>query len=103
MDMATAPVVPMIAAETTERIQSPLHRLSGTIRRYIVWESLAWVFILLGAWFWIGLVVDYGGFKLLGIDLVQVLPKAFRLAILLILASAIAVVLMLKTLRLVGQ
>ena len=101
--MATAPSKPTIAPETQERIHSPLHRLRGTIRRYIVWESLAWVFILLGAWFWIGLLIDYGGFKVTGFDLVQVLPKWFRAAVLLAVAGFVGTVLLLKVLRLARQ
>jgi hypothetical protein len=100
--MATVPV-PRITAETNERIQSPLRRLRGTIQRYVVWDSLAWIFILLGAWFWIGMIVDYGGFKITGFDLVQLLPKWFRALVLAGLAVFVVAMLALKLSRLVRQ
>lgn len=87
--MATAIAPVNIAPETRDRVYSPLHKLRGIIRRYILVESLAWVFILFGIWFWLGLAVDYGTFKILGFDWAQLLARWFR-GIVLLWASAIS-------------
>src|SRR5262245_50305248 len=76
--MATAPSSARIGPDTRERIYSPLYKLRGIIRRYLVWESLALTVILLTTWYWLGLFLDYGIFKLTGVDWVQVLPLWLR-------------------------
>jgi hypothetical protein len=92
-----------VTAEQTQRIYSPLHKLRGIIRRYITWDSLALAVILLAAWFWAGLVLDYGVFKLTGVDWVQVLPWWMRLVMLLVIAGAIAAAIALALRRLLRE
>src|ERR1043166_296976 len=102
--MATAPLTtPRIAPETRERVYSPLHRLRGTIRRYIAWESLALAFLLLGLWFWLGLAIDYGTFKITGIDWVQILPHWMRWGMLLLIAGLFVLFMTLTLVRLLRE
>ncbi|MCX7700273.1 MAG: hypothetical protein N2039_05305, partial [Gemmataceae bacterium] len=81
-----------IATEWTERIYSPLHRLRGTIRRYILWDTLVLTVIALATWFWVGLLLDYGVFKLTGWDWVQILPWSVRLVVLAAISAVIVFV-----------
>ncbi|MBY0231716.1 MAG: hypothetical protein K2W96_20715 [Gemmataceae bacterium] len=73
----------MSAAQTQARIRSPLDRLRGFIRTYVTLEGAALGVLFLAAWFWIGLGLDYGLFKLTGADLVQYdESRIFRLVVL---------------------
>src|SRR5262245_36635063 len=46
---------------TQERdVQAPLARLAGTIRRYVILDTLLAVSIFLACWFWLGLAADFG-------------------------------------------
>lgn len=81
-----------ITPELTERIRSPLYRLRGTIRRYLLWDTLALTIIALAVWFWVGLLLDYGVFKVTGWDWVQVLPRSVRLIVLLAVSAVIVAV-----------
>src|SRR4051812_16828048 len=103
--MATVPSThpARVTAEQTQRIYSPLHKLRGIIRRYIAWDSLALAVILLAAWFWAGLILDYGVFKLTGVDWVQVLPWTMRLIILLAVAGGIVIAVLLALQRLARE
>jgi hypothetical protein len=102
--MATVPSSQeRIAPETQQRIYSPLHKLRGTIRRYIGWEALALCLTLLGAWFWLGLVLDYGAFKLAGVDWVQVLPRTARWVLLIAVAGGFIVLMAMALARLLRQ
>jgi hypothetical protein len=85
--MATAtptrpsPVPGNLAQEQT-RIRGPLDSLRSYIRAYVTLEGVATVLLFLAAWFWIGLALDWGMFKLLGADIVQELHWSFRLVVL---------------------
>lgn len=61
-------------AESHRRVQHPLQRLRGYIRSYVAAEGLVVLFLYLALWFWIGLVLDYGCFRLFGFDWVQIWP-----------------------------
>ncbi len=80
-------------AEAHQKVRSPLHRLRGYIRRYVLTEAIAALVICLAVWFWVGLLLDYGSFqgfwieqlykmdstaKLFTFDWVQDLPRWFR-------------------------
>ena len=75
--MSTASVT---TAATTDdgRIYHPLDQLRGIIRRFVVFDGLLAAALLIMAWFWLGLVADFGLFKLTGFDWVQDAPRAFR-------------------------
>jgi len=53
-------------AETDRRVRHPLHALRGYIRMYVLIEGGLIALIYLALWFWIGLALDYGSFKLFG-------------------------------------
>jgi hypothetical protein len=86
------------------RIKSPLARLRKYIHAYVSLEGAAIVGLFLALWFWIGLALDYGVFKLTSlptgvpyyVDWVQILPTGVRLFILLSLVAAILALLALK-------
>lgn len=61
-----------------DRIAHPLERLRGTIRRYVLIDGLltAGLFVIL--WFWLGLLLDFGLFKVTTFDWVLDAPKALR-------------------------
>lgn len=69
-------------ATPPEPIRSPLERLRGTIRRYVVRDGLLALGLLAAASFWLGLAFDYGSFKLFAFDWVRELPHGFRGALL---------------------
>jgi hypothetical protein len=96
--MATAsdPKRPLSLEESHGRVRSPLERLRGAIRTYIGLEGAITLFIFLGLWFWIGLVLDYGFFKAFTLDWVQLLPAWFRAGILIVLLSGLIALLTLR-------
>lgn len=59
-------------------ISSPLSRLRGIIRRYVVIESALAVGLFLALWFWLTMLIDYGTFRLFTFDWVLEAPKAMR-------------------------
>jgi hypothetical protein len=75
--------------ESHGRVRSPLERLRGTIRTYIGLEGLITVATYLSLWFWIGLVLDFGFFKLFTLDWVQILPTWFRGGVLIVLLAGL--------------
>lgn len=89
-----------IPAQTQERISSPLQQLRGAIRRYIVLEAVAVFLILLSLWYWVGLGLDYGTFKLTGFDYVQLIPHWFRWAVLVGIVAVVAILVTLNLVRL---
>ena len=90
---AARPDVPMDA-----ELRHPLTRLRGTIRRYVTLEGLATVGLFLAAWFWIGLALDWGLFKISGFDWVMDAPKGIRTTVLVLLLTLLAAVLVTKIL-----
>ncbi len=75
MATATPPRPTWSRAETDQRVRHPLHRLRGYIRTYVTLEGAAVFLIYLALWFWIGLALDYGVFKLFAYDWVQEMPR----------------------------
>ncbi len=76
--------------ECSRRVGHPLDRLRSTIRRYVILEGLAIAVLYLALWFWIGLIFDFGFFKLFTIDWVQELPRSFRVVVLIVLSAGLA-------------
>ena len=68
-------------AEYQRRVTHPLQSLRGYIRSYVSIEGLAVLCIYLALWFWIGLALDFGVFKVFKVDWVQVLPFGFRASV----------------------
>lgn len=84
--------------EAQRRVASPLQQLSGYIRLYVTAEGLAVLLIYLALWFWIGLLLDYGLFKVFGVDWVQILPRGFRGGVLALLSAGLLAVVAVKVL-----
>ncbi len=80
------------------KIASPLARLRGVIRRYVVLESLLAVGLFLAVWFWTAMLIDYGAFKLFTFDWALEAPKALRAVALILAGSALAAVVVSKLL-----
>src|ERR1700676_5682094 len=89
MATLTPPTRPRSLHEAHRRVRSPLARLRGYIRTYVGLEGALLLVLLLALWFWIGLALDFGFFKLFGIDWVQEWPWAVRLVLLILVAGAI--------------
>src|SRR5262249_39596645 len=53
------------------RIRSPLARLRKFIAGYVSLEGVTLLGLFLALWFWIGLLLDYGSFRLFLLDWVQ--------------------------------
>ena len=89
--MATIPppTRPRNLDESHQRVRSPLARLRGYIRAYVGLEGALLLVLCLALWFWIGLALDYGFFKLFGIDWVQEWPWAARLVLLVVVAGGV--------------
>ncbi|MFQ3652611.1 MAG: hypothetical protein SNJ75_20020, partial [Gemmataceae bacterium] len=51
------------------RIASPLERLRGYIRTYVTLEGTGLALLFVCVWFWLGVLFDWGLFKLLGVDI----------------------------------
>ena len=81
------------------RIESPLARLRKYIHAYVSLEGAALVGLFLAAWFWIGMVLDYGFFKVLQVDWVQELPWVVRLFLLLAVVTAVVALFAFTVLR----
>jgi hypothetical protein len=60
------------------RIQHPLHSLRGLIRWYIFLEGTLLAVLYLAVWFWLGLALDYGPFRLFAFDWIQELNEALE-------------------------
>src|SRR6266851_8860572 len=78
MATVTTRVRPFDLGEAHRRGRSPLARLGGYIRLYVALESVALLCTFLAVWFWFTLVMDYGIFKVFGVDWVQDFPRWAR-------------------------
>ncbi len=76
-------------AEAHERVRSPLERLRRFIRAYVSLEGAAVVGLYLTLWFWIGMILDYGVFRLFHFDWVQETSWNVRCSVLVILLSGL--------------
>src|SRR5262245_276028 len=68
--MATV-LEPRSHAQPPERIRHPLQAVRARIRKYVISEGAALAVIFLAAWFWIGLILDWGVFAIFSYDWVQ--------------------------------
>src|SRR5712692_7136781 len=98
MATVTTPIHSRSLAEAHQQVRSPLEKLRGYIRGYVTLEGAAVFVMYLALWFWIGLLLDYGFFKLLGIDWVQKLPWDFRAFVLCVLTAGVLALVALKVL-----
>jgi hypothetical protein len=89
MATATPPTRTLNLAEAQQQVRHPLERLRGYIRSYVSLEGAAIVAIFLALWFWIGVLLDYGMFKLFGVDWVQELHWGFRAGVLCIVIALV--------------
>jgi hypothetical protein len=93
--MAIAPSPRNLDADRS-RIRSPLARLRKYVRGYVSLEGAAFAALFVALWFWIGLLLDYGFFKLTLIDWVQTVPWGFRAGVLGVVLAALAALLITK-------
>jgi len=99
------PATPDKRADWQRKVSDPLERLRGYIRLYVSIEGAAILLLYLALWFWIGLLLDYGFFKVLGVDWVQV-PHSwgFRAGLLIVLLAGLLALLVAKvSLRLMRE
>jgi hypothetical protein len=100
----TTPPRKFSLAESRQRVRHPLERLRGAIRTYVSLEGLAVLLIYLALWFWIGLALDYGFFKLFTVDWVQQLTamgpagSVLRTTFLVVLVAGLLAVVTVKVL-----
>jgi hypothetical protein len=66
------------ARDLAPEVLHPLDQLRGTIRRYVVIEGLLSAAIFVGLWFVLGLILDFGVFKVATWDWVLDAPWWFR-------------------------
>src|ERR1700687_2921506 len=83
-------------AESGRRVAHPLERLRNTIRYYVALEGLAILVVYLALWFWIGLALDYGFYKLFSVDWVQEIPWLVRALVLGVLVAGLLTVIVVK-------
>ncbi len=96
--MATAPPRSANQADAQQRVRSPLERLRTYIRTYVSLEGAAVIGLYMALWFWIGMVLDYGVFRLFHFDWVQETPWGLRCSVLLVLVAGLLAALALKVL-----
>jgi hypothetical protein len=75
MSTTTAPRRAFDRDETQRRVKHPLQTLRKYIRSYVLLEGLAIAVLFLAAWFWVGLLLDYGIFRLFAFDWLQELRE----------------------------
>ncbi|MFO0927085.1 MAG: hypothetical protein U0736_08585 [Gemmataceae bacterium] len=92
MSTTLPPQPPASLAQDRARIHNPLAQLRKTINTYVGLEGAAAVALVLAAWFWVGLLVDYGLFRAVLFDWVQATPWGLRAAVLIIVAGALVAV-----------
>jgi hypothetical protein len=92
MATVTTPIRSRNLAEAHQRVRSPLERLRRFIRTYVGLEGAAVVGLFLTLWFWIGLLLDYGVFRLFHFDWVQELRDYWgvRCGVLVVLLCGLA-------------
>ena len=73
-------------------IVHPLDQLRGYIRRFVFLDGLLAAVLFLVAWFWVGLALDFGLFKLSGFDWVQDAPRGLRVVALIALAAMLVAI-----------
>ncbi|MFQ3650420.1 MAG: hypothetical protein SNJ75_08815, partial [Gemmataceae bacterium] len=66
----------------------------GYIRTYVTLEGTGLALLFVCVWFWLGVLFDWGLFKLLGVDIVQHWPWAFRLVVLVGLSGLLVTMLL---------
>jgi hypothetical protein len=98
MATITTPVPSRNLAESHQRVRSPLERLRRFIRLYVSLEGAALVGLYLALWFWIGLVLDYGVFRLFHFDWVQETAWSARCSVLVVLLSGLLAAVVVKVL-----
>lgn len=76
-------------ADANQRVRSPLERLRRYIRTYVGLEGAAVVGLYLTLWFWIGLIFDYGVFRLFHFDWVQETSWGVRCGLFVVLVSGL--------------
>jgi hypothetical protein len=96
MASVTTPVRAHNLDEAHRRVRSPLERLRRFIRIYVGLEGVAVVGLFLTLWFWIGLILDYGVFRVSHLDWVQLLPWGVRCGVLVVVLSGLVAVAALK-------
>ncbi len=74
------PAAPSITptTEADDRILHPLNQMRGIIRRFVILDGLLFAALCTVGWFWLGLVLDYGLFKLTNFDWVLDAPRSIR-------------------------
>src|SRR5262249_44535202 len=90
-------------ADLQRKVRDPLERLRSTIYRYVAIEGVAVLALYLACWFWIGLVLDYGFFRIFHLDWVELLQGYWGLrltGLLILLGGLLAVVAVKVVLRL---
>ncbi|HLW66170.1 MAG TPA: hypothetical protein VKS79_12735 [Gemmataceae bacterium] len=93
-----------ISRQTRAKIYSPLHKLRGRIRTYILLEAAATFIIFLAICFWLGLALDFGAFKLFGLDWVQLFPTLwFRFLVLVVFVVLLVLVPAVSLMRLLRR
>ena len=78
------------------RVSHPLDRLRGTIRKYVVIEGLLSAAIFVAAWFALGLVFDFGLFKIATWDWVLDAPAWLRTVALVVVVVLLATIVFLR-------
>ncbi len=67
-------------------LASPLVFLRGRIRQYVIIEAVLGIIIFAASWIWLDLLLDFGSYRLFGIDWVQAFPRFIRIFLLAILS-----------------
>lgn len=102
--MSVAPQTRRPTVAPDPRIVHPLDQLRGIVRRFVIYDGVLAVGLFVVAWFWLGLALDFGLFKLTTFDWVLESPWALRaIAILLFLALLVMIVLSRVAFRLMRE
>jgi hypothetical protein len=86
--------------ESGRKVASPLQQMRGIIRLYVTVEGCAALVAYAALCFWIGLLLDYGIFKITGLDWIHLLGRPVRGGVLACLLIGLVI---LVTVKVVGR
>ena len=98
--MATVTVRPTVPPDLDPKVYHPLDRLRGTVRRYVIIEGLLAAAVFVAGWFALGMLFDFGLFKVATWDWVLDAPLWLRAVVLVVSVLLLAGIV---TFRIIGR
>jgi len=78
------------------KLVHPLTKLQGLIRRFVVLDVILFIGLFITLWFWVGLALDYGLFKVAKADIAQQYTPAIRWVLLVVVGGLLIMLVLLR-------